>query len=187
MKRWIGLALTALIAAVAASSAHGTARATATSQGIKCGSQMKIAIVTPLTGGAAFLGQEQLTWAKLAVKLIAPKLHLKVQLLQGDTPVEQGATPAQTLAQKYVADSKVLGIIGPSTSGAVAASTQTYFQAHMAHISPSATRAGRVAAPPRALPAALPAPPANRARRRPSRAAPPRPSRARRATAPRAA
>jgi ABC-type branched-subunit amino acid transport system substrate-binding protein len=89
---------------------------------------LKIAIVTPLTGAAGFLGTEQLTWAKLAVKQVAPQLGLKVQLLQGDTPVEQGATPAQTLAQKYVADKSVVGIIGPSTSGAVAASS------HGAHL-----------------------------------------------------
>jgi branched-chain amino acid transport system substrate-binding protein len=34
----------------------------------------------------------------------------------------------------------VIGVIGPSTSGAVAASSQTYFQAGIAHISESATR-----------------------------------------------
>jgi len=34
----------------------------------------------------------------------------------------------------------VVAIIGPSTSGAVAASSQTYFEAKLAHISPSATR-----------------------------------------------
>jgi branched-chain amino acid transport system substrate-binding protein len=39
-----------------------------------------------------------------------------------------------------VADPKVVEVIGPSTSGAVAASSKTYFQAGIAHISPSATR-----------------------------------------------
>ena len=97
-------------------------------------------MVTPLTGGAAFLGQEQLSWAKYAVKTLAPKMGLKIQLLQGDTPVEQGASPAQTLAQKYVADPTVVGIIGPSTSGAVAASSKTYGQAGITQISPSATK-----------------------------------------------
>jgi branched-chain amino acid transport system substrate-binding protein len=141
MKKGIGLAvIAALAAAIAASTAHGGPKTAAKSQSVSCKSTLKIAIVTPLTGGAAFLGQEQLTWAKLAVKTLAPQLGLKVQLLQGDTPVEQGATPAQTLAQKYVADKSVVGVIGPSTSGAVAASSQTYFQAGMAHISPSATR-----------------------------------------------
>jgi branched-chain amino acid transport system substrate-binding protein len=141
MKRFIGLAFAVVVASVAAGTADGGHRtATAASASVSCSKTLKVAIVTPLTGGAAFLGQEQLTWAKLAVNQIAPQLGLKIQLLQGDTPVEQGNTPAQTLAQKYVSDPSVVGIIGPSTSGAAAASSKTYFQAGMVHISPSATR-----------------------------------------------
>jgi branched-chain amino acid transport system substrate-binding protein len=67
-------------------------------------------------------------------------MKLKVKFVTGDTPVEQGPAPAQTLAQKYVGDPSVLVVLGPSTSGAVAASTKTYFAAKLAHISPSATR-----------------------------------------------
>ena len=141
MKKGIGFALVVLIATVAAASTQGAHRQVQTaSASLSCKSTLKLAMVTPLTGAAGFLGQEQLTWAKLAVSELAPQMGLKIQLLQGDTPVEQGATPAQTLAQKYVADPTVVGIIGPSTSGAVAASSATYFQAGMAHISPSATR-----------------------------------------------
>jgi branched-chain amino acid transport system substrate-binding protein len=121
--------------AVAASSSSSSAAA-----GLSCSKTLKIAIVTPLTGGAAFLGQEQLSWAKYAVKTLAPAMGLKIQLLQGDTPVEQGPSPAQTLAQKYVADPSVVGIVGPSTSGAVAASSNTYGAAGIVEISPSATR-----------------------------------------------
>ncbi|HXH23802.1 MAG TPA: branched-chain amino acid ABC transporter substrate-binding protein [Vicinamibacterales bacterium] len=143
MKRAIALACVAALAAVAATAALAKPSATqsaAAAQALSCKSQLKIAMVTPLTGGAGFLGNEQLSWAKYAVKTLAPKLGLKIQLLTGDTPVEQGAAVAQSLAQKYVADSRVVGIIGPSTSGAVAASSQTYFDAGIAHISPSATR-----------------------------------------------
>jgi branched-chain amino acid transport system substrate-binding protein len=123
------------VPAVAASTSSSSAAA-----GLSCSKTLKIAIVTPLTGAAAFLGQEQLSWAKYAVKTLAPSMGLKIQLLQGDTPVEQGPSPAQTLAQKYVADPAVVGIIGPSTSGAVAASSKTYGQAGIVQISPSATR-----------------------------------------------
>ena len=138
MKKGVALLLTITATAFVAASAqagHKTAAA-----GISCKSTMKIAFVTPLTGGAGFLGQEQSSWAKYAVKTLAPKLGLKIQLVLGDTPVEQGAAIAQTLAQKFVADPKVVGILGPSTSGAVAASSATYFAAGLAHISPSATR-----------------------------------------------
>ena len=74
--------------------------------------------MAPFTGGAGFLGNEQLSWAKYAVKTLAPKYGLKITLVTGDTPVEQGAAPAQTLAQKFVADKAVVAVIGPSTSGA---------------------------------------------------------------------
>ena len=126
--------------ATAAPMATAAPAAAAKASAINCKNTMKIAFVTPVTGGAGFIGTEQVTWAKLAVKRLAPGLGLKIQLVIGDTPVEQGAAIAQTLAQKYVADSKVVGIIGPSTSGAVAASSKTYFAAGLAHVSPSATR-----------------------------------------------
>jgi branched-chain amino acid transport system substrate-binding protein len=143
MKRAIALALVAAIAAMLAATA--VARPTATTgsdaqQAVSCKSTLKIAIVTPLTGGAGFLGNAQLSWAKYAVKTLQSKYGLKVRLVTGDTPVEQGPAPAQALAQKYVADKTVVAVIGPATSGAVAATSKTYFQAGLAHISPSATR-----------------------------------------------
>ncbi len=138
-------ALTLAVATVASarperSAAPAAASATSAAQKISCRSPLKIALVTPLTGGAGFLGNEQLTWAKYAVKTIPRALGLRVTLVTGDTPVEQGLAPAQTLAQKYVSDQRVVGVIGPATSGGVAASSKTYFQAGIAHISPSATR-----------------------------------------------
>ena len=129
MKKTIGLlgllVLTGLVAATTGSARNtGTAAPTASgaTAAVKCSSTLKIAFVTPVTGGAGFIGTEQVTWAKLAVKRLAPGLGLKIRLVIGDTPVEQGAAIAQTLAQKYVADKTVVGVIGPSTSGAVAAS-----------------------------------------------------------------
>jgi branched-chain amino acid transport system substrate-binding protein len=140
MKKGVALLLTVMATALVAASAQAGHRTATASNGVSCKSTMKIAFVTPLTGGAGFLGQEQSSWAKYAVKTLAPKLGLKIQLVLGDTPVEQGPAPAQALAQKYVADKSVVGILGPSTSGAVAASSATYFAAGLAHISPSATR-----------------------------------------------
>jgi len=132
-------ALTLAVVAAASATPSRTA-ASAKSAKIDCSKPMKIGFVTPLTGGAGFLGTEQLTWAKLGVKLLAPAMGLKITLVPFDTPVEQGPAPAQAAAQKFVADPTVVGVLGPSTSGAVAASSKTYFQAGIAHISPSATR-----------------------------------------------
>jgi branched-chain amino acid transport system substrate-binding protein len=139
----------ALAAATGAFARPSHSTSAATSQAISCSSNLKIAIVTPLTGGAGFLGNEQLSWAKYAVKTLARPLGLKVTLVTGDTPVEQGLAPAQSLAQKYVSDQKVVGVIGPATSGGVAASSKTYFQAGIAHISPSATRTSLTQGAPR--------------------------------------
>src|SRR3954468_24855857 len=141
MKKAIGLALAILTTSVVAAGAQGGQKvAAAGTASVSCNSTLKIALVTPLTGGAAFLGNEQGSWAKYAVKTLAKPLGLKVKLVLGDTPVEQGPAPAQSLAQKYIADKSVLVVLGPSTSGAVAASSSSYFQAKIAHISPSATR-----------------------------------------------
>jgi len=134
------LALAALVAAALASTASAGSATTQRSQAVSCSSTLKIALVAPLTGGSGFLGNEQLSWAKYAVKTLAPKMGLKISLVTGDTPSEQGAAPAQTLAQKFVADKNVVAVIGPSTSGAVAASSTTYNAAGLAQISESATR-----------------------------------------------
>src|SRR3954469_12698575 len=140
MKKAIGLALAVLATSVVAASAQGSNRITAVSAAtISCKSTITLPLVTPVTGGAGFLGAEQGSWARYAVKTFARPLGLKIKFVLGDTPVEQGPAPAQALAQKHVGDKRVLVVLGPSRSGAVVASTKTYFQAHLAHISPSAT------------------------------------------------
>ena len=140
MKKGLALLLTVAAAASIAATAQGAHKDAAAASALSCSKTLKIGFVTPLTGGAGFLGTEQMSWAKYAVKTIAPKLGLKVTIVPGDTPVEQGPAPAQALAQKFVADKNVISVLGPSTSGAVAASSDTYFQAKMMHVSPSATR-----------------------------------------------
>ena len=75
-----------------------------------CKGTFKIAVAHPVTGrrrlprpGAGARGRS------CAVKTLAPKLGLKVQLLVGDTHARHGARPAQSLAQKYVADQQGRG------------------------------------------------------------------------------
>jgi len=141
MRKAIAAAFVLLAMTVVATTAQGGRKvAQVSTAGYSCSKTITMPLVTPITGGAGFLGAEQASWAKYAIKSLAPGMHLKVKFVTGDTPVEQGPAPAQTLAQKYVGDPSVLAILGPSTSGAVAASTKTYYAAKLAHISPSATR-----------------------------------------------
>ena len=142
MKRRGGVVLalaTIVVAALASTAGAGSSAVTAT-QAINCKSTVKLALITPLTGGGGFIGQEQLSWAKYAVKTLAKKYGLKVQLLQGDTPVEKGPGEALVVAQKFISDPKVLVAIGPATSGGVASASGALTAAGIAQISPSATR-----------------------------------------------
>lgn len=148
-QRWIALALALGATAALASTAGASPTKAGSATAVSCKSTLKIAMVTPLTGGAGFIGNEQLSWAKYGVKVLAPKYGLKIKLLAGDTPVEQGPAPAQALAQKYVGDQSVVAVLGPATSGAVAATSKTYFDAGLAHISPSATRTSLTKGSPR--------------------------------------
>ena len=138
------VAVLALIAAVAAAIAASTAGAGSSSatatQAVSCSGTLKIGIITPLTGGAGFLGQEQLSWAQYAISRLARGLGLRVQLVRGDTPVEKGPGEGLVVAQKMIADSRLVAVIGPATSGAAAAASQALFAAGIAHINPSATR-----------------------------------------------
>jgi branched-chain amino acid transport system substrate-binding protein len=136
MKKFSRL-LAVLCIATLASAAAATARpsspsGSAAASALNCKSTLKMAFLTPLTGDAGFLGTEQMSWAKYAVKTLQKRYGLKIQLLAGDTQLD--ASLASSLAQKYVADPKVVAILGPSTSGAVAATSQTFFSAGLAHI-----------------------------------------------------
>ncbi len=136
----LALSLTVLVAAALASTAgagSSGSQAVAASQATSCKGTIKIGLITPLTGDAGFLGQEQLSWAKLAVKRLAPQMGLKVQLLAGDQQLDNALAAA--LAQKYLADQSVMAILGPATSGAAIATTNTFFAAKMATVNMSAT------------------------------------------------
>jgi branched-chain amino acid transport system substrate-binding protein len=140
MKRAIAVAFAILVTSVAAATAQGGQKVAQSSLAkFNCKGTIDLPFLTPLTGGAGFLGQEQASWAKYAVKTLAPRYGLKVKLLLGDTPVEAGPAPALALAQKYIADKRVVAILGPSTSGDAAATAKPFFAAGLAEISPSAT------------------------------------------------
>ena len=88
MKKAIVLALAVSTTAVVAASAQGSQKVShASLAAFNCSGTIDLPFITPLTGGAGFLGTEQASWAKYAVKTLAPKYGLKVKLLLGDTPV----------------------------------------------------------------------------------------------------
>jgi branched-chain amino acid transport system substrate-binding protein len=130
-------AATALAATVTAAPASAAPQR---STALSCSSTLSIGMLAPLTGAAGFLGQEQLSWAKLAVKTLPQTMGLKVKLITGDAPVEQGPSAAQTVAQKFIANKNMVAVLGGSTSGSVAATSKSFQQAGLVHVSSSATR-----------------------------------------------
>jgi len=134
------LALATIVAAALASTAGAGSSSVTRTQAVNCNGTLKIGIITPLTGGAGFLGQEQLSWTRYAISSLAKSLGLKVQLVRGDTPVEKGPGEGLVVAQKMIADSRLVAAIGPATSGAAASASKALFAAGIVHISPSATR-----------------------------------------------
>lgn len=140
MKRKFTTALILAATTATALAASGAAPAApASTQAIKCSSTMKIAVLTPYTGPAAFLGQDQGSWATLAAKNIGAKLGLKFKIVAADSTLDPSV--AATAAQKVIADSQVVGVVGPATSGAAAGTSPAFFAAHLAAVTGSATNA----------------------------------------------
>src|SRR6266851_8384492 len=88
------IVVVALTAALAATASASPARAKAAAAGLNCKSTLKIAFITPLTGDAGFLGTEQLSWAKYAVKTLQKQYGLKIQLLAGDSQLDASLASA---------------------------------------------------------------------------------------------
>ena len=91
----------------------------------------------PLTGPVAFLGQEQLHFAQLAVAKDNLANHTKITLTQGDTQLN----PAQatTVTQQFTSNPKMVAVVGPAGSQEVIAVGPLMARAGMAFISGSAT------------------------------------------------
>lgn len=126
------------LAAVAGASASSAAKARQAS-GANCAGTITIPLLSVLTGPAAFLGNDQLSWAKLAAKQEGPKLGYKFTIVGVDTQLDPAV--AATAAQKVIANGSYVVTIGPATSGGVAATSKAFLDAKVAHISPSATNA----------------------------------------------
>jgi branched-chain amino acid transport system substrate-binding protein len=137
-KGGIALALALVTAIVAATTAIAKTDGNAVAQAAVDCRASSIGVAAPLTGPAAFLGQEQLSWALYAVSVFNNQNKTSFKIVQGDTQLS--ASLARTVGRQLVSNSNVLGVIGPSTSQAVISSAGLFKPAGLAAVSPSATR-----------------------------------------------
>lgn len=128
------LALSVVLAACGASSAPAGAPAAGASQQ----RPIKIALMAPLTGGAAAVGEPQLNFVRLAVEQFNAEHGTKIELVEGDTELDPAK--ATTLAQRLLADEAIYAVIGPAGSQEVAAVAPLLAAADLALVSPSATK-----------------------------------------------
>jgi len=98
-----------------------------------------LGIAAPITGPAASLGAQQLSWAKFYVNRWNRFHKLKVKLVQGDTELPNTAA-ATRVAQQFASNGKMLAVVGPAGSQEVVASTAAFKRKGLAFVSGSATR-----------------------------------------------
>lgn len=98
-----------------------------------------IGVMAPLTGDAAEQGLEQLHFAELAVDQFNEENGTELTVEQGDTQLDPGQ--ASTVAQQFISNDDILGIVGPAGSSEVDAVGALLERASLAAVSASATSA----------------------------------------------
>ena len=96
-----------------------------------------LGFVGPLSGPAAFLGQEQLSWLRFGAQKYNRANETRFRVALGDTQLK--APVARTVARRMVSNGSVWAIIGPTEGQAVKVGGNTYERAGLAAISGSAT------------------------------------------------
>jgi branched-chain amino acid transport system substrate-binding protein len=139
--KWmLPLALVSALALSACSNDSGSDNSSGGGLGGDGGGQTyKIAFQGPLSGDNAQLGINEVNGVQLAVDQAneSGDLDFKLELVKAD---DQGSPEqAPTAAAQVLQDDAVLGVIGPSFSGATKAVGATYGDAGLSFISPSAT------------------------------------------------
>jgi branched-chain amino acid transport system substrate-binding protein len=98
-----------------------------------------IGVMAPLTGDAAEQGLEQLHFAELAIDRFNQERGTRLTVEQGDTQLDPGQ--ASTVAQQFISNDEILGIVGPAGSSEVEAVGALIERASLAAVSASATSA----------------------------------------------
>ncbi|MBN1266083.1 MAG: branched-chain amino acid ABC transporter substrate-binding protein [Anaerolineales bacterium] len=101
------------------------------------GDEIKVGLSSALTGGYAAYGEDMLHGVELAVEDMGD--------IQGWALVAEGrddgceGAPGVTVAELFVADPSVIGVIGPMCSGSVVPASDIYAEHNMVMVTPSST------------------------------------------------
>jgi branched-chain amino acid transport system substrate-binding protein len=99
---------------------------------------VKLAFMGPLTGGAAFIGQEALGFSKVVVEAFNARTGMNVEVVEGDDEINPDT--GKIVAERLASDSDVLVVVGPMGSQVCESVMSTFEGAGLAYITPSCTR-----------------------------------------------
>ena len=136
-KGLIAASLGLLAAAVIVTSALARSEASSTPAQVAACTNVSLGFLGPLTGPAAFLGQEQVSWLRFGAQKYNKENGTRFKVVNGDTQLK--APVARTVARRFVADRSITAVIGGSESQAVRVSGNLFERAGLASISGSAT------------------------------------------------
>jgi branched-chain amino acid transport system substrate-binding protein len=137
---WLALPAVALVVAACGGGdddGGGGGASTSSTKQANANCTAQIAVEAPITGQVAQIGGEQLKFAKFAVEQDNAKNKTKITVVEGDTQL----TPAQatTVTRQFVANDKIVAIVGPAGSQEVSAIGTQLTRAGLAAVAGSAT------------------------------------------------
>jgi branched-chain amino acid transport system substrate-binding protein len=136
-KALIAAAIAVFAFAAVGSTAVARTGGTASPVQIAACTNVSLGFLGPLTGPAAFLGQEQVSWLRFGVQKYNRANGTRFKVVNGDTQLK--APVARTVARRFVADQEIMAVIGGSESQAVRVSGNLFERASLASVSGSAT------------------------------------------------
>jgi branched-chain amino acid transport system substrate-binding protein len=136
-KGLIAAAIAVCTFAVVGTAAVAKTGGTASPAQVAACTNVSLGFLGPLTGPAAFLGQEQVSWLRFAAQRYNRANRTRFKVVNGDTQLK--APVARTVARRFVSDRRIMAVIGGSESQAVRVSGNLFERAGLASVSGSAT------------------------------------------------
>ena len=137
-KGMIAAAIAAFALAVFGTSAGADTSKTASAEQVAACTNVSLGVLAPLTGPAAFLGQEQISWVRFAARQYNSANRTRFKVTPGDSQLS--ASLARTVGRRFVSQRNIMAVIGGSTSQSVISSAGLFERVGLAAISGSATR-----------------------------------------------
>ena len=134
--RWAGMLATAMVLVIAGCSSDKSSGGGSGGQAASC--KGSVGVMGPFTGDAAAIGQEQLNWAKFALERFNSENKTSYALVEGDTQLDPAQ--ASTVAQQFLSNDAIKGVVGPAGSQEVEAVGPIYTRANLGFVSGSATK-----------------------------------------------